>query len=138
VLEATPPICSKRPRSDQVAARLGNVLSQPDLITDTANRLDKGRSELLAQMVDVNLDCVALDFFTPPVQGLFQLCARKDLVLSSLNHLRGGEAQEKGPATGGSSWASEKVPARASRGDWQERCTTTAGRTTLPTRCARR
>src|SRR6266550_2116723 len=42
-------------------------------VTDAADCPDRVGAQLLTQMVDVNFDCVALDFLTPTIDPLFEL-----------------------------------------------------------------
>src|SRR3546814_1476593 len=45
----------------------------------TPHRLDRFATELGAQIVDVDLDCVAADLFLPAIQPVFDLRARQDV-----------------------------------------------------------
>src|SRR5262245_49898815 len=51
-------------------------------VSDSAHVLDVFRAELLAEVVDVDLDGVALHFLAPAVEALLELRARQHLARS--------------------------------------------------------
>lgn len=66
---------SRRRRSDAVPFAID--VSARDEIADAAHRLDQRGGELLAQVVDMHLDRVRLDFLASGIESRFEMLARE-------------------------------------------------------------